>query len=110
MHLKVLLIAITLVAGCAGTPQAAKTQKNQCDLSRLAARTDVDPRTLCAARALAKRCSTSDQCFIQCEGNGGLPLIGGGCSHVCNNQAMTEERYAREGPSLTDEAAACYSK
>lgn len=110
MRLIILFSLILWQVACAKTPQTVKTEADRCDLSRVLARADIDSHTLCAARALAKRCSASDQCFIQCEGQGGLPLIGGGCSHVCNNEAMTEERYAREGPSLTDEAAACYSR
>src|SRR5690606_25137459 len=99
-----------LMSACVSTPEARTTQVGECDLSGVLARTDIDPYTLCTARALAKRCSASDQCFIRCESRGGLPQIGGGCSHVCHSQVLTDEQYAKEGPSFTEEAAACYRK
>ena len=101
---------LALLSACASTSLSDAELPPACDISRLAARPDVHPQTLCVAKALAKRCSRSDQCYIQCESNAAADGIGGGCSHVCNNEAMTDERLAREGPFLTDEALACDSK
>lgn len=106
---RVCMAAILVLAGCA-TSRPGLTA-GDCDVSWVGSSALSPPRA-CELRALAERCAVSDRCQIQCEARGGLPHVGGGCSHVCQGGggAQTDDDIARNGGTYATAASvACYN-
>lgn len=105
----IVLIA-SLLTGCA--TGEADLAASKCDVSWIDA-SQLSPQRACELRALAKRCATSDRCQIQCEANGALPNIGGGCAHACSGGGgvQTDEDIARNGGTFaTEDSLACQNQ
>lgn len=100
-----------LLSGCATSRESGSTAMD-CDVSWVG-NSQLSPQRACELRALAKRCAVSDRCQIQCEAKGGLPNVGGGCSHACQGggSAQTDEDIARNGGLYaTADSVACYNQ
>ena len=100
-----------LLSGCVTSSEPGPAAMS-CDVSWLGG-SELSPQRVCELRALAKRCAVSDQCQIQCEAKGGLPSVGGGCSHVCQGGGgvQTKEDIAKNGGLYaTSDSVACYNQ
>lgn len=109
---KTLCIAVLLLlSGCVTNSESGSAAMG-CDVSWIG-NSRLSPQRACELRALANRCAVSDRCQIQCEAKGGLPNIGGGCSHACQGGggAQTDEDIAKnEGLYATEDSVACYNQ
>lgn len=110
-HLVCILLLLCL-SGCAPPGTKLNSVAKDCDVSWIE-HSQLPAQKACELRALARRCAVSDRCQIQCEAKGGLPNIGGGCSHVCQGggAAQTDEDIAKNGGLYsTEESIACYNQ
>lgn len=108
----IFIVAPFLLSGCATSGEKTGATAMGCDVSWITS-SQLSPERSCELRALAKRCAASDQCQIQCEAKGGLPNVGGGCSHVCQGggSGQTDEDIAKNGGAYaTPESVACYNR
>lgn len=101
---------LLLISGCVTSDKSGSVAMD-CDVPWIG-NSHLSPQRACELRALAKRCAVSDRCQIQCEAKGGLPNVGGGCSHVCQGGgAQTDEDIAKNGGLYaTADSIACYNQ